>query len=72
MVRSFIAVVLGFKFSSGVGIRKAVQTIKGAIQPEKQPVGSPELMTALRSGLLGLQASHWPDAVANFPATQLA
>ena len=72
VVRSFIAVVLGFKFSSGVGIRKAVQTIKGAIQPEKQPVGSPELMTALRSGLLGLQASHWPDAVANFPATQLA
>ncbi len=72
VVRSFIAVVLGFKFSAGVGLRKAVQSIKGAIQPEKRPVGSPELMAALRSRLLGLQASHWPDAVANFPATQLA
>lgn len=71
VVRAFIAVVLGFKFSSGNGIRKAVQTIKGAIQPEKQSAVDPELTAAIRVGLQGLQASRWPDAVMNFPAVHL-
>ena len=72
VVRAFIAFVLGFKFSSGTGIRKAVQTIKGAIQPEKKSAVDPELAAAIRVGLQGLQASKWPDAVMNFPAISLA
>ena len=72
VVRAFIAVVLGFKYSSGTGIRKAVQTIKGAIQPEKQSTIAPELAAAIRVGLQGVQASRWPDAVVNFPGVQLA
>ena len=66
LVRSLIAVVLGFKFSSGVGIRKAVQDIRGAIQPEIQPVGVPALTAAIRVGLQGLQSSKWPEAVVKF------
>ena len=72
VVRSFIAVVLGFKFSSGIGIRKAVQSIRGVIQSEIQPTGAPELTAAIRVGLQGLQASKWPAAVVNFPSVELA
>ena len=72
VVRSFIAVVLGFKFSSGIGIRKAVQSIRGVIQSEIQPTGAPELTAAIRVGLQGLQASKWPAAVVNFPSAELA
>jgi Ca-activated chloride channel homolog len=72
VVRAFIAVVLGFKYSSGTGIRKAVQTIKGVIQPEKQSAVDPELTAAIRVGLQGVQASRWPETVMNFPAGQLA
>jgi hypothetical protein len=49
-----------------------VQTIKGAIQPEKQSAVAPELTAAIRVGLQGVQAFKWPDAVMNFPAVQLA
>lgn len=72
VVRSFIAVVLAFKFSSSSGIRKAVKSIKGAIQPEIHPAGTPELTAAIRVGLQGLQASKWPAAVVNFPAAERA
>jgi Ca-activated chloride channel homolog len=72
VVRAFIAAVLGFKYSDASGIRKAVQAIKGVIQAEKQSVDDPELTAAIRVGLQGVQASKWPDSVANFPANQLA
>ena len=72
VVRAFIAVVLGFKYSSGTGIRNIVQTVMGAIQPEKQSAVAPELTAAIRVGLQGLQASRWPEAVMNFPAVQVA
>ena len=72
VVRSFIAVVLGFKFSSSIGIRKAVQSIRGVIQSEIQPTGAPELTAAIHVGLQGLQASKWPAAVVNFPSAELA
>jgi Ca-activated chloride channel family protein len=72
VVRAFIGVVLGFKYSSGIGIRKAVQSIKGVIQPEKQLAAETQLAVTIRLGLQGIQASRWPDAVANFPAVQLA
>ena len=67
VVRAFITAMLGFKFSSGIGIRKAVQTLKGAIQPEKQVVVDPELAALIRLGLQGVQAAKWPDALVNFP-----
>jgi Ca-activated chloride channel homolog len=71
VVRAFIAVVLGFKLASGFGVRKAVQTIKGVIQPANQTAATPEITGAIRLGLQGLQASNWPESVANFPAAQL-
>ena len=72
VVRAFTAVVLGFKYSSGTGIRKAVQTIKGVIQPEKQSAVALELTAAIRVGLQGVPACRWPAAVVNFPGVQLA
>lgn len=72
VVRAFIAVVLGYKFSSGIGIRKAVQSLRGVIQPEIQPVGASELIAEMRVRLHGLQASKWPDSVVNFPQTEPA
>ena len=72
VVRAFIHVVLGFKFSSDTGIRKAVQTIRSAIQPDKQFVAPAELSALIRASLVGVQASKWPDALMNFPAGQTA
>lgn len=72
VVRAFIAVVLSFNFSSNLGFRKAVQTIKGVIQHDKQSAVSPELTVAIRVGMQGMHASKWPEAIVNFPAVQLA
>jgi Ca-activated chloride channel family protein len=72
VVLAFITVVMGFGFTSGTGIRKVVQSIKGVLYPEKQPEVDAQLTAEIRHGLQGVQASKWPDAVVNFPAVEIA
>jgi hypothetical protein len=74
VVQAFIAVVLGFGFTAGRGIGKAMRAIqgalKGAVHTESPTTADTRLATAVRAGLQGLQAAKWPDAVLSFPQTQ--
>jgi Ca-activated chloride channel family protein len=67
VVGEFIAVVLGFGFTTGYGFGKALQVIKSAIRPEKQMPIDAELSATIGARLHGLQTAKWPDAVLNFP-----
>ena len=67
VVGEFIAVVLGFGFTTGYGFGKALQAIKSAIRPEKQIPIDAQLNATVSTCLYGMQASKWPDAVLNFP-----
>jgi Ca-activated chloride channel homolog len=72
VVVAFLAAVLACGFTAGQGIGRAVQAIKTAMRPAKQPVVDARLMALVRSRLQGLQASQWPEAVRNFPLMQEA
>ncbi len=68
-----LAICEWLELEAGQGHDEAVVVrafIEVVIQSDKQPAGDPKLIAVIRLALQGMQASKWPDAVANFPAIQ--
>jgi hypothetical protein len=68
VVQAFLAVLMEFRFARSKGVRQTIKLIRDTVQLGRNLRFPPELAYEIRAGLLGVQATNWPDAIASSPS----